>query len=198
MNIKTLSLGPFQTNCYVVSEGLETLIIDPSAKGDLIAQSIEPDQHVLAILLTHGHFDHFGGAEFLSKQYNCPIYIHIDDAEMLEDPKKNYSMQRNLRLSDRVVTMDDGILRLGSFLVSVIHTPGHSEGSVCFHIHDVLFSGDLLFKTSIGRTDLYRGSQSKIMKSLQMILSLTDDLTILPGHGPKTSLGYERKYNPYL
>lgn len=198
MDIKTLSLGPFQTNCYIVSEGHETLIIDPSAKGELIAQSIEPDQTVLAILLTHGHFDHFGGAEFLSKHFDCPVYIHVDDAEMLEDPKKNYSMQRNLRLSERVVTIEDGILRIGSYLISVIHTPGHSEGSVCYHINDILFSGDLLFKTSIGRTDLYRGSQSKIIKSLQMILSMKDELTILPGHGPKTTLGYERKYNPYL
>ncbi|MBS3991357.1 MAG: MBL fold metallo-hydrolase [Erysipelothrix sp.] len=198
MEVKSFALGPYQTNCYVLTQGNQVIIIDPSAKGEVIAKSIDTDKEVLAILLTHGHFDHFGGAQYLLDHFKCPIYIHEDDVELLEDPQKNYSMELNLTLKKDVLILNEGMMQIGPFMISVLHTPGHSEGSVSFHIEDALFAGDLIFKMSIGRTDLYGGNERQMMKSLKMIKTFTDNLTIYPGHGPKTTLDFEKKYNPFL
>jgi hydroxyacylglutathione hydrolase len=198
MEVKSFALGPYQTNCYVLTQGNQVIIIDPSAKGEVIAKSIDSDKEVLAILLTHGHFDHFGGAQYLLDHFKCPIYIHEDDVELLEDPQKNYSMELNLTLKKDVLILNEGIMQIGPFMISVLHTPGHSEGSVSFHIEDALFAGDLIFKMSIGRTDLYGGNERQMMKSLKMIKTFSDNLIIYPGHGPKTTLDFEKKYNPFL
>ena len=198
MEVKSFALGPYQTNCYVLTQGNQVIIIDPSAKGEVIAKSIDTDKEVLAILLTHGHFDHFGGAQYLLDHFKCPIYIHEDDVELLEDPQKNYSMELNLTLKKDVLILNEGMMQIGPFMISVLHTPGHSEGSVSFHIEDALFAGDLIFKMSIGRTDLYGGNERQMMKSLKMIKTFSDNLTIYPGHGPKTTLDFEKKYNPFL
>lgn len=198
MEVKSFSLGPYQTNCYVVSQDNQVIIIDPSAKGELIAKSIDSDKKVLAILLTHGHFDHFGGAQYLLDHFKCPIYIHEDDVELLEDPQKNYSMELNMTLKNDVLILQEGMMQIGPFMISILHTPGHSEGSVSFHIEDALFAGDLIFKMSIGRTDLYGGNERQMMKSLKMIKTFSENLTIYPGHGPKTTLDFEKKYNPFL
>jgi hydroxyacylglutathione hydrolase len=198
MEVKSFALGPYQTNCYVLTQGNQVIIIDPSAKGEVIAKSIDSDKEVLAILLTHGHFDHFGGAQYLLDHFKCPIYIHEDDVELLEDPQKNYSMELNLTLKKDVLILNEGMMQIGPFMISVLHTPGHSEGSVSFHIEDALFAGDLIFKMSIGRTDLYGGNERQMMKSLKMIKTFSDNLIIYPGHGPKTTLDFEKKYNPFL
>jgi hydroxyacylglutathione hydrolase len=198
MEVKSFALGPYQTNCYVLTQGNQVIIIDPSAKGEVIAKSIDSDKEVLAILLTHGHFDHFGGAQYLLDHFKCPIYIHEDDVELLEDPQKNYSMELNLTLKKDVLILNEGIMQIGPFMISVLHTPGHSEGSVSFHIEDALFAGDLIFKMSIGRTDLYGGNERQMMKSLKIIKTFSDNLIIYPGHGPKTTLDFEKKYNPFL
>lgn len=198
MEVKSFALGTYQTNCYVLTQGNQVIIIDPSAKGEVIAKSIDADKEVLAILLTHGHFDHFGGAQYLLDRYKCPIYIHEDDIELLEDPEKNYSMQLNITLKKDVLILNEGMMQIGPFVISVLHTPGHSEGSVSFHIEDALFAGDLIFKMSIGRTDLYGGNERQMMKSLKMIKTFSNNLIIYPGHGPKTTLDFEKKYNPFL
>jgi len=198
MDVKQLALGPYQTNCYILTQGDEVLIIDPSAKGDVIAKHIEPNKKVLAILLTHGHFDHFGGAQILLNQFKCPLYIHKNDIKLLEDPSKNYSIKQNITLKHQGYLLNEGMLHLGSFVISVLHTPGHSEGSVSFHINDMLFAGDLIFKMSIGRTDLYGGNDRQMMKSLARIKTFSHNLIIYPGHGPKTTLDFEKLNNPFL
>lgn len=198
MEIKSYSLGPFQTNCYILSKKDEVIIIDPSAKGEKLAEGIGDQKKVLAILLTHGHFDHFGGAQVLLDRFNCPVYIHKDDQEMLIDPKLNYSYPQSITLDTTVELLEPGNLTIGSFSISVFHTPGHSLGSCSFLIENNFFCGDVLFKDSIGRTDLIGGNQRELMKSLKFIKSFSDNLSIYPGHGPKTTLNQEKISNPFL
>jgi hydroxyacylglutathione hydrolase len=198
MDVKMLTLGPYQTNCYILTQGDEVLIIDPSAKGDVIAKNIEPDKKVLAILLTHGHFDHFGGAQYLLDLYKCPFYIHEDDVELIEDPMKNYSMNQNLTLKHDGHFLEEGMMKLGGFEFFIMHTPGHSEGSVSLQFDDLLFAGDLIFKQSMGRTDLYGGNERQMFKSLKRLKTFSQNLTIYSGHGPKTTLDFEKEHNPFL
>lgn len=198
MNIKQYALGPYQTNCYILTQGDEVLIIDPSAKGDYIASQIDPSKKVVAIVLTHGHFDHFGGAQVLLDRYHCPLYIHEDDIELIEDPMKNYSMNQNLTLKHEGHLLEEGMMSIGSFSFFVMHTPGHSPGSVSLIFDNHFFGGDLIFKMSMGRTDLYGGNERDMMKSLRQLKTLSANLTIYPGHGPITSLDYEKAHNPFL
>ena len=198
LEIKQLPLGPYQTNCYILTKENEVIVIDPSAKGELIASHIPEDKKVLAVLLTHGHFDHFGGAQVLLDKYCCPLYIHEEDVELIEDPFKNLSMEMNMKLKDQGYRLEEGILSIGSFQFSVLHTPGHSPGSVSLHIEDVLFCGDLIFKGSIGRTDLYGSNERQMKQSLEKIKTFSQDLILYSGHGPKTTLNYEKRSNPFL
>lgn len=198
IKIETYPLGVYQANCYLLIKEDQYVIIDPGSKPELIISRIPQQATVLAILLTHGHFDHFAAAQTLAMNYDVDVYIHFEDEEMLADPMKNYSDHRGVTCDYRIKPFDFAYIRLGPFDINVFHTPGHSEGSVCFLIEDHLFSGDLLFKNSIGRTDLYRGSMSKIMNSLKFICTLDGDIHVYPGHGPKTKLAQERAFNPFL
>lgn len=198
MDIKQLPLGPYQTNCYILTKEDEVIVIDPSAKGEYISSHIPEGNKVLAIVLTHGHFDHFGGAQVLLDKYRCPLYIHEDDVDLIEDPSKNLSMQMNIKLKDQGYRLDEGMLNIGSFQFSVLHTPGHSPGSVSLHIEDMLFCGDLIFKGSIGRTDLYGSNERQMKQSLERIKTFSHDLILYSGHGPKTTLDHEKRSNPFL
>lgn len=198
MRTETLPLGVYQANCYLVSENDQYLIIDPGSKPDLIISRISQTAEVAAILLTHGHFDHFAAAEILAEHYQCDIYVHAEDEELLIDPMKNYSEHRNVTCTKHIKSFDLSYMSLGPFKINVFHTPGHSEGSVSYLIGKQLYCGDLLFKNSIGRTDLYRGNMKKMMESLRFICSLDGQIDVYPGHGPKTTLAAEKAFNPYL
>lgn len=198
MKIETFPLGVYQANCYLVSQADEYLIIDPGSKPDFLISKIPAASKVLAVLLTHGHFDHFAAAEDLAKHYNVDIYVHAEDEELLNDAQKNYSDHRNVTCLQHVYPFDKPYLQLGSFKINVFHTPGHSPGSVSYLIDRHLFTGDLLFKNSIGRTDLYRGNSHEIMESLKFICSLDGDIAVYPGHGALTSLKSEKALNPFI
>lgn len=198
MHIKHLTLGPYQTNCYILTQNQEVLIIDPSAKGDYIASHIDPTHTVVAIVLTHGHCDHFGGAQALLDRYHCPLYIHEADIALLEDPMKNYSMHQNITIHHNGDVLVPGIMQIGSFSFFVMHTPGHSPGSVSLLFDNHLFVGDLIFKGSMGRTDLYGGNEREMMKSLRLLKSLSANLKLYPGHGTTTHLDIEKANNPFL
>ncbi len=198
MKIETFLLGVYQANCFLVNNSGQYLIIDPGSKPEFLISKIPDSSQVLAILLTHGHFDHFAAAEVLAQHYNIDIYIHIDDEELLGDPRKNYSDHRNVTCLKNVVAFDKPYLQIGNFKINVFHTPGHSPGSVCYLIENHLFSGDLLFKNSIGRTDLYMGNSRDIMDSLNFVCSLDGDINVYPGHGPLTNLKTEKAQNPFI
>lgn len=186
-----------QTNCYLIKENGHVLIIDPASSPNRILSNIEEDEVVDGILLTHGHFDHIGAADALKKKLKCPIYVHEYDKRLATDVKIDRFM------SDVVVKSEmsfyrDGLNQIGTFELNVLHTPGHTDGSVCIGYKQHLFTGDTLFQCSVGRTDLYSGSDSKLKQSLRMLSELDAETLIYPGHGDCSVLDFELKHNPYL
>lgn len=190
----------FACNCYLIFQQGHALIIDPGTKNHRIADEIEKRHaQVDGIVLTHGHFDHIAGVDRLVKRYHCPLYLHEADMAMLRDPYLNYSIAANpLTVQAKAEKLGAGEQQVGTFHITVIDAPGHSEGSVMILIEDHLFSGDALFQMGIGRTDLPGGSNSKMIQTLRMIKTLQPVWHVYPGHGPFTTIEQELLYNPYL
>lgn len=193
MKIRTLTLGDYQTNCYLVSdEDGVTAVIDPGYEPQTILSVLQEEHlHIGAILLTHGHFDHVGGVKTLAKEAACPVWMHR--AEQTMPPQITAG---ELYFTD---SYDDGdTVQVGKLMFSVLHTPGHTPGSVCLRCEEVLFSGDTLFAGSCGRTDLPGGSMAQMRESLAKLRKIPENLTVCPGHGDATTLNREHAFNPYL
>lgn len=205
LQIETLVLGPLQTNAYLVKdpETNRAVIIDPGMKPGALLKRIE-SLDVEAILLTHAHFDHMAGVDEVRDAKQCPVYLHGLESEWMTDPKKNGSARwpgvgGPITARPAEYELADGqTLKLLGGEFRVLHTPGHSPGSVGFLWQDKLFGGDTLFRLGVGRTDLYGGSDRELHDSLHgQLFKLADDVQVLPGHGPRTTIGYERANNPY-
>ncbi len=205
-NLKTLVLGMVQTNCYIIDnqETKEAIVIDPADQADRIEQYLKANDLVCkGIVLTHGHFDHILAARELASATSAPIHASEQEAELLADPRRNVSSQirRECTLVPEVLLTDDQVLQLAGFTIRVIHTPGHTAGGVCYYFpeHELLFSGDTLFRESIGRTDLPTGDSRQLIASIQQkLMPLEDSVMVYPGHGRATTIGYERENNVYL
>ncbi|WJH37079.1 MBL fold metallo-hydrolase [Paenibacillus sp. CC-CFT747] len=206
IQIETVTLGPLETNAYLLSDpaAKRAVVIDPGMNPKALLRRIA-DLEVEAILLTHAHFDHIGGVDEVRKLKGCPVYLHDAEADWLTDAKKNGSA-RWPELGGPIVTepaeyaLDEGqTLTLLGQTIRVFHTPGHSPGSVSFLMGEHLFSGDVLFRLGVGRTDLYGGSENALLDSIQdKLFALDDEVKVYPGHGPRTTIGYERDNNPYV
>lgn len=207
MILETLVVGSIGANCYIV--GCErtkaALIIDPGGDGDKILQRVdELGLSVEFIINTHGHLDHIAENRYLKQETGAKLSIHKDDAEMLIDPEKNLSALFDptspITSPPADIFLSDGDkVDLGEHTFQVLHTPGHTAGGICLRSSKVVFTGDTLFAGSIGRTDFPGGSYSEILTSIRMKLCpLDDDLVIYPGHGPATTLGFEKCSNPYI
>ncbi|MFC4775512.1 MBL fold metallo-hydrolase [Paenibacillus sp. GCM10023252] len=203
--IETFSLGPIQTNAYLLTDEARSrgIVIDPGMNPKRLLDRIA-GIHLEAILLTHAHFDHMGGVDEVRKATGCPVYIHDLEGDWLTDPKKNGSLRWSdvtppLTTDPAEYALDEGqTLELIGHTFKVMHTPGHSPGSVSFLCGNDLFSGDVLFKQSVGRTDLPGGKERDLYDSIQnKLYKLTPDTVVYPGHGPKTTIGYELANNPY-
>ncbi|NNF04302.1 MAG: MBL fold metallo-hydrolase [Rhodothermales bacterium] len=209
MDIQTFTFNPFETNCYVVSDEGRAVVIDPScreqAEIDTLVSAIrKADLSVERILLTHAHIDHIFGCRAVSDEFGVGIEVHADDVPLLENASSQAAMFG--------IGMDEppepvGMLEPGSTVavggeqLRILHTPGHSPGSVTFHhtASGAALAGDVLFRRSIGRTDLWRGSLPILMESIfQVLIPLGESTRILPGHGPETTIGEERAANPFL
>lgn len=197
MEIRTLTLGMYQTNTYCIVQDNKLIIIDPVSKADRIQSLIKENEILVGICLTHGHFDHIGAVDDLVDLYHCPVFIHNDDIDMTQDPDKNYSQTKKIKLKSKLTPYTDH-MNVQSIEFEVYHTPGHTKGSVCLRFGTHLFTGDTLFKGGIGRTDLFGGNAQEMKQSLRFIRSLNEDLTIYPGHEGITHLFDELKRNPYL
>ena len=202
MKIKTLLLGNMQTNGYVVSdENHHCLIIDPGANGKKVVHYLTENELVPeAVLLTHGHFDHIGAVDYLYEHYHCPIYLHQDDLEMLDNPQLNLSVYENPFTVKAPVQSSHEEMKFGDFDVQWLHLRGHCPGSSMIYLKDenIIFSGDVLFKGSIGRFDFPNSSKYETIESINKIKEYDFDAVIYPGHGPNSTLSEERLNNPYL
>ncbi len=197
------SLGAFGTNCYIVqTENCGAVLIDAPCYPDKILSKIESlGLSLKAILLTHGHCDHIEAVKALSDKTGCEVYIHEADEKMLHDHRLSLAGYFGTPFIpfDGAKTVADGdIVTVDGVSFRTISTPGHTAGSVCYVMNDVIFSGDTLFFESIGRTDFPGGSYKTLMNSVKKLKALGRDYTVLPGHNESTSLYYELEYNPFL
>lgn len=192
MKITSMTTGSIGTNCYLLYDEAtkDAVVIDPSDYSVKVASQIEKlGLKVRAILLTHGHFDHGGDVERIRKLTGAPVYLHPAD--------RGLGLGIN-RLGATEDLSDGMVLRLLGTEFRVLHTPGHTPGSVCFLVGDVLFSGDTLFAESCGRTDLPGGNGDQLLRSLRRLAELPGDYDVYPGHEEATSLEYERQNNFYM
>lgn len=200
MRTTTLSLGMLQTNCYIVEDDQSrALIVDPGAKAEKVIAFLEKE-HItpVAIVLTHGHFDHIGAVDALYQQYHIPIYMHHDDYELVSQPSKQSRATHRIHISSPITFVKEGKQTLHGFEVEFIHAPGHTEGCMMMIYKGQLFSGDVLFLEDIGRTDLDTSNPSKMKQTLRIIATLDPDLVVYPGHEESTTLKHELQHNPYL
>lgn len=207
MIIKTLPVGVLMTNSYLVADEdtKEGFIIDPGAQGEYLCGVIEKEGiKLLGILLTHAHFDHVGGIEKIIDKYNVPVYVNEGEVNVCEKGVEvfgdisGYPLYGPLSKVDYLISEGD-VIKMGSYNIKVIETPGHTPGGVCFLIDKNLFAGDTVFQGSIGRTDFYAGSYKDLENSVKnKVLPLDADIQIFPGHGPSTTVAYERRNNPVV
>ena len=199
-------VGPVCTNCYLLVNHKtgELLVVDSGDQAQLIEKQIEKTgAKPVAILLTHGQYDHAGAAEELADKYQISIYAHEAERETLEDPGLNLCGmigEHKVYHAD-IFVKDEEVLNLAGFSIRVFFTPGHTIGGCCYYIADekILFSGDTLFQESVGRTDFPRGSASDLIRAIrEKLMPLPDDVTVYTGHDESTLIGYERMHNPYL
>ena len=195
MKFVTMALGPLETNCYLLCGENSTLcaLIDPATRSAQILQRVQSEGwQIGAILLTHGHFDHTGALRSLHAALpQVPIYIHPLDSDNAHNMSNG-----NLVYTD--FYEDGDVIRVGSLDFSVLHTPGHTPGSVCLRVEDALISGDTLFAGSYGRTDFEGGSETQMISSLARLGNIRENLRVYPGHGESSTLDDERRCNPYL
>lgn len=205
LSIENLVVGPFEVNCYIVWDKSDHIgvVVDPGGDEKRIMELIDRlGIDIRAILLTHGHGDHIAAVEPIKSRYGVPIYIGKGDEDMLLSPSANvsalYGQPITCPAADHLLN-DKDVFKIGSLEFNVIATPGHTRGGVCYLIRDALFCGDTLFYGSIGRTDLPGGSFQKLIDSIEKnLLTLPDHFVCYPGHGPFTTIGAERKDNPFL
>lgn len=198
MIIKAIATGMIEENCYIVMDENtnEGFLVDPGADAEILASAVENmKMKPKFILLTHGHWDHVGAVVELKDRFNIPFYISKNDNDMIQSGQDTYGSTPN----------PDGYLKEGDTFkfanktISVIETPGHTPGGVCFLVDKSLFTGDTLFNGTIGRTDFVGGSFETLVSSVRGKLAiLPEDIKVYPGHGPSTTIGLEKRHNPYI
>jgi len=209
LNIKTFEVNPLQENCYVVSDDTnECVIIDCGAFSDEEKQEIVDyiktnNLKPVHLLATHGHFDHNFGVDAIYNAFGLKVELHRADERLLREMKQQceaFGLMSTVTPKIEGFLANNDIVTFGDHKLKVLATPGHTQGGVCYYCEDesTLFSGDTLFRLSIGRTDLPGGSMFMIINSLRFLCQFPDETRILTGHGPETTIGYECAHNPYL
>ncbi len=205
MKIITIVVGPLQTNCYLIGDEAhgQCMIIDP---GDDISEIItaveERNWKPLKIIATHAHIDHVGRLKELQQHYNLPFYMGEEDLpilNMLGSQSQMFGLPNSGLPDISAYLHHKQNIPCGSLSFTVLHTPGHSPGSLSLYAPGALFAGDVLFKESIGRTDIIGGNYRQLIQSIQnQLLTLPDETVVYPGHGPTTTIAHEKQFNPFL
>src|SRR5690554_838646 len=204
MIVKRLQAGVYAANCYIIhTEDGDGLVVDPAGDVDEIVKYLEDSRvKVGAIVLTHGHGDHIGGVLELKELLDVPVMVHSDDEDMVKNSALNLSTSMpmgEVNFKPDILLNDGDEIPLGDRAVKVIHTPGHTKGGVCILVDGILITGDTLFQGSIGRTDLYGGDFDTLMISIvEKLMILPDDTVVYPGHGGPSTIGVERRNNPFI
>jgi len=208
MYFRKLIVGPLQTNCYILAckKSKEAAVIDPGGEEEvnLIINDLKENNFILHYIInTHGHIDHIMGNKLLKESTQARLLIHqLDASRLLEEVNEKFCVFLDRKIAspppDRFLVDGDEIA-LGSLKLEVLHTPGHTPGGICLLVKDIIFTGDTLFAGGVGRTDLPGGSYSDLINSIRRkLLVLSDDKIIYPGHGPASTIGQERRDNPFL
>lgn len=202
MFLEVYSDNPYGTNCWLLArEGAgEAVVVDPGFDADRVLELLRgAGKRPVAALATHGHLDHVGAASELCGA-DIPLYIHEADELALTDPAAwGFGFPVQVGRPEIVRTVKDGqVLEVAGFAIEVLHTPGHTPGSVCFRLPEAVFTGDLVFRGTVGRHDFPNSDAEAMRRSLERFLALPDDLEVLPGHMERTSVGLERATNPFL
>lgn len=204
MKIKKFEVGPLFVNCYIIYDEItkQAAVIDPGDEPDLILDFIkEENLNLKYILCTHGHFDHIGSVKELKDETGAKVVLHEKDIDIYRNSPQIAMQFFGIEIEPQpepdILINDGENLNIGNIQIKVIHTAGHSPGSICFYTKDYLFTGDTLFAGSVGRTDLIGGSMTELFNSLKKIAFLPDETIVFPGHGPKTKIGIEKKTNPF-
>ena len=205
MKIEHYVTGEIGANTFFVYDDTgKGFVVDPGGRAPRLIDSIkEKNVDLEYIVLTHGHCDHIGGIPDIKAAFpNAKILAHIDEKEMLESPSQNASLmflgEEMIENAD-VFVRDNETLKIGDMELKFIHTPGHSKGGMCILVDDICFSGDTLFRASVGRSDLYGGDWNTLAKSIkERLFTLPDDTIVLPGHMGETTIGFEKTHNPFV
>lgn len=202
VNVLALTLGDYQTNTYIVHDSAvkTCVVIDPGYEGQSILDKVRSlGLTIQAVLLTHGHFDHVGAVEQIVEQTQCALWMHRADWEKPPAPINSYLYPlANNDFTEISFCREGDVIEAAGVRFSVLETPGHTEGSVCYRCPEALFSGDILFAGSCGRTDLPGGDRRAMAASLKHLAELEGDCRVFPGHGSSTTLSREKRTNPYL
>jgi hydroxyacylglutathione hydrolase len=206
IKLQIVPVGALEANCYILwdSTTREGIIVDPGSEASKIVALVKKNNLLIKYIInTHGHYDHIGANQELRSKLGAEILIHEADGPLLENPMKNLSFLkpaiRNVQLTPDRLLKEGDIITVGAISLEVIHTPGHTQGSICLLGDNFIITGDTLFEGSIGRTDLPGGSYDDIQASLKdKLQTLSDDLVVYPGHGPATTIGQEKLNNPFL
>ncbi len=205
MLLKVIPVGPLEVNCSIIADPKtgEAIIVDPGGDGERIIETAK-EFRVKAVVNTHGHIDHVGQVRKVKEFFNVPFYLHPEDIPLIRDEIwpgfASYIKAQECPEPD--VFLEDGMeIKVGGITLKVLHTPGHTPGLCCLYAEEekVLIAGDLLFKGSVGRWDLPGGDREKLKRSLERVFSeLPDDTIVVCGHYEETTIGHERRFNPYL
>lgn len=204
-SMEILPLGPLETNCYLLTEHVsrQTMVVDPAEEADFLISHLQAlNTECVLIVLTHGHYDHIGALSDLAKATGAQVAIHQADHAMLLQPESNFSSFMGVQYKyegETRLLQDNDTVSIGDKTIKVLHTPGHTPGGICLLADDFLISGDTLFQLGVGRTDFPGGNSQALIQSIQeKLLKLPEGLPVFPGHGPSTTIGNEKRGNPYL
>lgn len=205
LQVVTLPVGPLQSNCYIVysQDAMEAIVVDPGEDAAKIIEVIA-DYKIKPTLIinTHGHGDHIGANGVIKNEYKIPLAIHPGDAPMLTDPFENLSAYMGMNITSPpadILLQDGDIRRCADNEIQVLHTPGHSPGGISLYADGFVITGDALFRLSVGRTDLPGTSHERLVQGIrEKLFTLPDDTVVYPGHGPSTTIEFERRNNPFL